>query len=346
MLLRRACHCRNCGVCICKDCSVQWPAKMIPDTYNIKKEGMVNACKSCDWLSISFRLALLEGDHDRAVSLYSTGNVNLHTPFANVKGELFYPVHCAVLGGNLHLLQFLVDENCCPIRSIRVSGSVKDQSSKYIPVVTSKGRSLLGIAMEGENLSIVRYLVVEKGLSLSDEKDLTHDLLCRNFEKLLRVAPESLFLDMNDCMELDREIEGVSVSPVPNDTLNGLEPLSFVTSSNNNGSIPIQVESADVEISSGPLHTATRRRSSRGIVLETFPNSGSSVHEECMSVIVFSVLFDLVHSNNIFRNSFKVSYAVTMRSIVLLRPVDMLFVVWDVAQILMFVQSVTVREHS
>lgn len=87
-VFKRPCHCRNCGVCICGGCAVQWPSKMIPDTYNIKKESMVNICKSCDWLCSAFRLALLEGDHDKAVAIHSTGNVNLVTPFANVKGEL------------------------------------------------------------------------------------------------------------------------------------------------------------------------------------------------------------------------------------------------------------------
>jgi len=161
---------------------------MIPDTYNIKKEYFVYACKACDWLCNSFRLALLEGSHDRAVALYSTGNVNLHTPFANVKGELFYPVHCAVLGGNLDVLKWLVDENCCPIKSFRVAGNAKD-SARYTAIVTSKGRSLLGIAMENEDLQIVRYLVVEKGIALSGEQDVTPHLLCRNLEKVLRLLP-------------------------------------------------------------------------------------------------------------------------------------------------------------
>lgn len=87
-VFRRACHCRNCGVCICGSCSVQWPAKMLPVTYNIKKESLVNICKTCDFLCSEFRLALLGGDHDKAMALYSTGNINLTTPFANVKGEL------------------------------------------------------------------------------------------------------------------------------------------------------------------------------------------------------------------------------------------------------------------
>ena len=66
---------------------------MIPSTYNIKNEDMVNVCKACDWLSSSFRKALLEGERDKAIALYATGNVNLTTPFANIKGEVFYPVH-------------------------------------------------------------------------------------------------------------------------------------------------------------------------------------------------------------------------------------------------------------
>ena len=61
---------------------------MIPDTYNIKNESSVNICKSCDWLCSAFRKAMLDGDFDQAVAIHSTGNVNLVTPFANVKGEL------------------------------------------------------------------------------------------------------------------------------------------------------------------------------------------------------------------------------------------------------------------
>jgi hypothetical protein len=88
LVFKRPCHCRNCGVCICSSCSVQWPSKMIPDTYNIKNESFVNICKSCDWLCSAFRKAMLDGDFDQTVAIHATGNVNLVTPFANVKGEL------------------------------------------------------------------------------------------------------------------------------------------------------------------------------------------------------------------------------------------------------------------
>jgi hypothetical protein len=162
---------------------------MIPETYNIKKEHHVNTCKSCNWLCNSFRRALLEGSRDQAVALAATGNINLHTPFANVKGELFYPVHCAVLGGNLDLLKFLVDENCSPVKSVRISGFTRDSGAKYTPIVTSRGRSLLGMAVETQNIHIVRYLVVEKNLSLLCEKDIGHEFLCRNLEIALRILP-------------------------------------------------------------------------------------------------------------------------------------------------------------
>jgi FYVE zinc finger len=191
-IFRRACHCRNCGVCICKDCAVQWPSKMVPDTYNIKRENFVNVCKSCNWLCNSFRRALLEGLHDQVVALYATGNVNIHTSFANVKGELFFPVHCAVLGGNIELLKFLVDELCCPIKTFHIASNARNSKSVVTPIVTSKGRSLLGIAMNHEKLDIVRYLVTEKGVSLTSEKDVTTDMLCRCFEKTLRLTPQEL----------------------------------------------------------------------------------------------------------------------------------------------------------
>lgn len=89
-VFRRACHCRNCGVCVCKDCTVQWPSNMVPDTYNTKNENHINACRSCDWLSCAFRAALLNGNMDEAVAIHATGNINLTCAFSNVKGELFY----------------------------------------------------------------------------------------------------------------------------------------------------------------------------------------------------------------------------------------------------------------
>ena len=165
---------------------------MVPETYLNKKGNFVHVCRSCDWLSTSFRVALLEGDLDQSVAIHGIGNVNLHTPFCNVKGELFYPVHCAVLGGNIRCLKFLVDIHCCPIKSVRVSSN--GNSGKFTPIVTSKGRSLLGIAMEKENIEMIRYLVLQKGAILSGEMDITPDMLARNLENVLRMIPEDAVL--------------------------------------------------------------------------------------------------------------------------------------------------------
>jgi len=166
---------------------------MIPDTYNIKKENNVNVCGACDWLCTSFRLALLEGNQDKAVAIFATGNINLNAPFGNVKGELFYPVHCAVLGGDLRLLRWLVDDNCCPIKSLRVSGGGRDSSGTYTPIVTSRGRSLLGIAMEHMKIDILRYLVIQKGISIAGEQDITFEMLQRNLDQVLRFLPEESY---------------------------------------------------------------------------------------------------------------------------------------------------------
>jgi hypothetical protein len=102
----------------------------------------------------------------------------------------FCSLQCAALGGNLDLLKWLVDENCCPIKSVRVSGRSRDASNSFTEISTSKGRSLLGIALENRNVGIVRYLIVDKGIQLSGEKDITMDTLCRNLELVLRLLPE------------------------------------------------------------------------------------------------------------------------------------------------------------
>jgi hypothetical protein len=200
---------------------------MIPDTYNHKKEAYVNICKTCDWLCHSFRLALLEGDFDKVIALFSTGNVNLSSPFANVKGELFYPVHCAVLGGNLHLLQWLVDEHCCPIKSVRVSGKTAINSGTYIPIVTSKGRSLLGIAMETCNVPIMRYLVVEKGTSISGEKDITTSMLTESLTAVLyRLPPLGTLEPTTPAPSTTSGANSGPSAPVEDDTVNVPPPQS------------------------------------------------------------------------------------------------------------------------
>jgi hypothetical protein len=216
---------RSSQVCICKDCVTQWPAKMIPETYNTKKESYVNVCKTCDWLCTGFRLALLEGDEDRAIALHATGNVNAHSPFGNVKGELLYPVHCAVLGKNLSLLEWLVDENCCPIKSVRVSGLGKDSYGKYTPIVTSKNRSLLGIAMESESVDIVRYLVVDKGIALAGEKDVTTDMFMRNLDVVLRLLPRNRPRAASDNGEYDNTMILSEPPTAPVADFSGVEPI-------------------------------------------------------------------------------------------------------------------------
>jgi hypothetical protein len=93
-----------------------------------------------------------------------------------------------VLGGNLDLLKWLVEEpNCCPLRSIRISG--RKGESKVVPVVTSKGRSLLMLAMEKNHVDIVRYLVVDKNMPLSEEKSLTMATALAALDAVLRLLP-------------------------------------------------------------------------------------------------------------------------------------------------------------
>lgn len=117
-----------------------------------------------------------------------------------------YPIHLAILGGSLKLLRWLTEERYCPLREIKKRSSKKVGS----PIVTSRGRSTLSIALLHQKLDIVRYLIVDRGLSLFEERDLNNDnnsssqLALANFTSLLKLIPKD-FLD-------DKDIEP---TPVP-----------------------------------------------------------------------------------------------------------------------------------
>ena len=112
----------------------------------------------------------------------------LLTPFLSLGNS--YPVHCAVLGGSLSLLKWLVDDHCCPLRSLRVGGRRQSRGS-YTPILTSRGRSLLGIAMENRNLEIIRYLVADKNMSLTEEKGLSIETTIQILDAALHRLPSN-----------------------------------------------------------------------------------------------------------------------------------------------------------
>lgn len=84
------------------------------------------------------------------------------------------------MGGNLKLLQWLVETNSCPVavKRDRISG-------RMMSVQTSAKRSLVDVAMSGKpKLDILRYLIVKHKLSLLDSND--PKLAPRTLESLLR----------------------------------------------------------------------------------------------------------------------------------------------------------------
>ena len=80
----------------------------------------------------------------------------------------------------METLKWLVDKHGCPISIKQDSRTGRLQS-----VQTSAGRSLIDLAMTGKpKLAILRYLVMEKNLSVMDTKDPS--LAPRTLEALLR----------------------------------------------------------------------------------------------------------------------------------------------------------------
>jgi hypothetical protein len=118
-LFRRPQHCKNCGVCICSSCTTQWPGKMFPETCSAKTQN--NVCTACNWLANSFRDALVEGNLKTALHLYSTGNLNIRTPFClDKKAEIMYvilklPINVA--GAAAHTMRRLTNHSRTGIQS-------------------------------------------------------------------------------------------------------------------------------------------------------------------------------------------------------------------------------------
>ena len=167
---------------------------MIPETYNLKREANVRVCKSCTSLSASFKKALLDGDYEEAVAVYGSGNINLRTPFpqfSKKKEETMYPIHCAVEGGNLDIVRWLMEDHYCPIKVIRTGSAKKPKrgGSADQLILTSKNRSVLTIAMTSLNVEVLRYLVVDNGVSIYESKDLLSSL--RALEAVLLALPSS-----------------------------------------------------------------------------------------------------------------------------------------------------------
>jgi hypothetical protein len=80
-------HCRNCGQLVCSSCATgRWAGSMLPPTYH-NNESHVRVCVSCHRLALAFRRALKHGDEGMAYELYTTGNVNIWTPYVIEKSH-------------------------------------------------------------------------------------------------------------------------------------------------------------------------------------------------------------------------------------------------------------------
>ena len=91
-----------------------------------------------------------------------------------------FPLHCAVLGGNLQLVTWLVEVHACPL-------SVKrDKSGMKLSIQTSKSRTLIDLAMTGKPKFEVLSYLIKKNLSVFDVSDKS--LATKTLEVLLRTG--------------------------------------------------------------------------------------------------------------------------------------------------------------
>jgi hypothetical protein len=167
-----------------------WCVVQYSDGIHNGRFGAV-VCIACDWLVNSFRQALIDGNYQAAANLYDNGNINLRSPFClDKKGENLYPIHLAILGGNLHLVRWLVSGRFCPLRTQKRKGKKLNDG----PLVSSGGSSPLEMAMFHQRLDIVHYLVVEMNQSVFEENIVANsNVALANFTSLLTMLPRDFF---------------------------------------------------------------------------------------------------------------------------------------------------------
>mmetsp|Transcript_14867 Transcript_14867/g.16964 ORF Transcript_14867/g.16964 Transcript_14867/m.16964 type:complete len:86 (+) Transcript_14867:1085-1342(+) len=84
----------------------------------------------------------------------------------------------------------MVESHCCPInpRKRHSKHDTRYSSIGNEAIVTSKGRSVLEVAMETNLTHILRYLVVEKKMNIMLYRNL--DVALRNLAFCLKQLPE------------------------------------------------------------------------------------------------------------------------------------------------------------
>jgi hypothetical protein len=96
------------------------------------------------------------------------------------------PIHCAVIGGSLKILSWLIDVHHCPIKIIN-TGS-RNMAQELIE--TSEGRTLLDLAIAHKRVSILHYLVNQKRISIPSGKEKNEASLMA-LEAVLKAFPQS-----------------------------------------------------------------------------------------------------------------------------------------------------------
>jgi hypothetical protein len=121
--------------------------------------------------------------------------------------DLSYPIHLAVMGGNLLLVKWLASHRYCPIRVPILKRGSKQKEGLLL---TSKGRSPLAVALAYQKVDIIHYLITEMNMSFLEEDDLATatNFLAVNFMNTLHMLPQDFF--DGKAIETQKVVPGVT----------------------------------------------------------------------------------------------------------------------------------------
>lgn len=155
LLGKRRKVCRNCGELVCRQCSRgRWPYQMLPKENNPQNEKSLRVCNKCQSKCESFRDTLIQGDVKKAKNILNAGKVQLFYPY-QIYPKKQFPIHCAVLSGNLELVQWLVEKRCNP------------------RVVDADGCTALSISAREGFFEISKFLIFRGYCQVTEVKDIT-----------------------------------------------------------------------------------------------------------------------------------------------------------------------------
>lgn len=137
--------------------------------------------------------------------------------------EAMYPIQLAVRGGNLSVVKWLMFEHYCPLYESN-KGKVRTL------LKTSKGRTVIDLALEQPKPEILKFLVTNQGVSLMDGAKKENRDSLKHLMRLVQLIPETMLANVSvddPFPRIERDAEVPDASTITNSLGNDDDQCAF-----------------------------------------------------------------------------------------------------------------------